>query len=99
MTVDMGENNPEMRVWFKDYDFFVPLDGDGVEVVIAGKAYRSTVSVDEQIHLLKDENASEEEIAAITEPKLELGFEASGVYISGYTGEELESKEEAKEEE
>lgn len=92
MTLNMGEDNPEMRVWFKDYDFFVPLDGDGTEVVISGKAYYSEVSVKDQQHILEDANASKEEIAAITEPKVELGFEATGVYLYGYKGEEVQNE-------
>ena len=94
MTLNMGDNNPEMRVWFKDYDFFVPLDGDGTEVVISGRAYYKEVSVADQQHVLKDANATKEEIAAITEPKIELGFEATGVYLYGYNGEEAQNEKE-----
>ncbi len=93
MTLDMGENNPEMRVWFLDYDFFVPLDGDGTDVIVSGKAYYKEVSVKDQQHVLEDANASPEEIAAITEPKIELGFEATGVYLYGYNGEEIKNEE------
>ena len=93
MTLNMGEGNPEMRVWFKDYDFFVPLDAHGVDVVVAGKAFIDTVSVADQKHILEDAKASQEEIDAITEPKTELGFEATGVYLYGYNGEEVEEKE------
>lgn len=93
MTLDMGSNNPEMRVWFKDYDFFVPLDAGGTDVVVAGKAFLDTVSVADQKHILEDANASADEIAAITEPKVELGFEATGVYLYGYEGEEAQGNE------
>lgn len=94
MTLNMGPNNPEMRVWFLDYDFFVPLDADGIDVIISGKAYYSEVSVKDQQHILEDGNASKEEIAAVTEPKIELGFEATGVYLYNYSGEEVAKKEE-----
>lgn len=93
MTLNMGEGNPEMRVWFKDYDFFVPLDAHGVNVIVSGKAFMDTVSVADQKHILEDAKASQEEIDAITEVKVELGFEATGVYLYNYTGEEVENKE------
>ncbi|MCB0477929.1 MAG: DUF4920 domain-containing protein [Crocinitomicaceae bacterium] len=93
MTLNMGDGNPDMRVWFKDYDFFVPLDASGTPVVVAGKAFIDTVSIADQKHILEDANASAEEIAAITEPKVELGFEATGVYLYGYNGEEAEGNE------
>lgn len=92
MTLNMGENNPEMRVWFKDYDFFVPLDANGVDVVVAGKAYLDTVSIADQKHILEDAKASQEEIDAVNETKIELGFEATGVYLYGYNGEESSKK-------
>ena len=38
MKMDMGEGN-NMRITFKDYGFFVPLDCDGKVATIEGKAY------------------------------------------------------------
>ncbi|MCE2790741.1 MAG: DUF4920 domain-containing protein [Saprospiraceae bacterium] len=46
-----------------------------------GKAYRETTSVEDLKHFAEDEGKSAEEIAAITEPKTELKFMASGVMI------------------
>ncbi|MBL7826069.1 MAG: DUF4920 domain-containing protein [Saprospiraceae bacterium] len=72
---------PEMRVTFKDYAFFMPKDLSGKRVVVDGYAYTETTPVDVLRHYAEDAGKSPEEIAAITEPKRELSFEASGVLI------------------
>jgi hypothetical protein len=71
----------QMRVTFKDYGFFVPKDIAGKTVVISGKAYISTTTVDELKHYAEDAGKSKEEIAKITEPEKELAFEADGVIV------------------
>lgn len=80
MKVDLG-NDEEMRVTFKDYGFFVPLESAGKEVIMQGSAYTDTVSVEMLKHLAEDAGKSEEEIEAITEPEVTLAFEATGVII------------------
>ncbi|MEZ4982505.1 MAG: DUF4920 domain-containing protein [Saprospiraceae bacterium] len=75
------ENGEEIFVQFKDYGFFMPKDIAGRKVVVDGYAYRQVTSVDELKHYAEDEGASAEEIAAITEPKEELKFMASGVKL------------------
>ena len=70
-----------MMVRFKDYGFFVPKDISGREVIMEGYAYRETTPVDELRHLAEDAGKSPEEIAKITEPKVELKFMASGVLL------------------
>lgn len=72
---------PEMRVTFKDYAFFMPKDLAGKRVVVDGYAYVETTSVDVLRHYAEDAGKSKEEIAAITQPKREVSFEASGVVI------------------
>lgn len=80
MNVDRG--GEPMRVTFKDYSFFIPKgDLSGREVVLEGKAELETTSVEDLKHFAEDEGKSEEEIAQITEPKTEVVFEATGVYI------------------
>lgn len=81
MKVDMGDGE-SMRVSFKDYGFFVPLDAGGKKMTMKGIAQYDTISVDFLKHLAEDANASQEEIDAITEPELALTFEATGVYIA-----------------
>lgn len=79
MKVDLGEK--EAMVRFKDYGFFMPKDLAGQEVIMAGKAYIEEMSVEDQRHYAEDGGATPEEIAAITEPKKTLSFEANGVLI------------------
>jgi hypothetical protein len=81
MTVDMG-NGETMRVTFKDYGFFVPKEGmEGKEVVFEGVAKRKVTDVDMLKHFAEDAGKTQEEIDAITEPKVELTFVANGVII------------------
>jgi hypothetical protein len=71
MQVDKGDGST-MRVVFKDYGFFVPMEG---------VAFLDTTTVEMLRHYAEDANKTEEEILAITEPKIEVVFEASGVYL------------------
>ena len=80
MNLDLG-NEQESLVKFKDYGFFMPLNSDGREVIVNGKAFVNTTSIEELRHFAKDAGKSEEEIAKITEPKYTLSFEADGVLM------------------
>jgi hypothetical protein len=71
----------EVMVRFKDYGFFMPLDSQGKEVVLEGKAFVQTTSLAELRHYAKDAGKSKEEIAAITTSKKEFSFEANGVLL------------------
>ena len=88
MTVEM-EDNTTMMVRFKDYEFFVPKDAQGKTAIVDGIARVETISVADQKHYLEDNNATQEEIDAITEPEITYSFEASGVIIK----EEIVSNE------
>ncbi len=81
MTLNNKEKEKHIMVRFKDYGFFVPLDAAGKEVIVEGKAFINQVSVSELQHYAEDAGKSEEEIAQITEPKIEYAFEATGVLI------------------
>ena len=80
MTIDIDKEQTVM-VRFKDYGFFVPMNAGEHETIVEGKAFIRETSVEELQHYAKDAGKSEEEIAAITMPKRELAFEASGVLI------------------
>ena len=80
MTID-NPDGTQMRVTFKDYGFFVPKDISGKTVVVSGKAYMNTTTIEELKHYAEDAGKSEEEIAKITAPKKELAFEAEGVIV------------------
>ncbi|MFM1874869.1 MAG: hypothetical protein RL266_606 [Bacteroidota bacterium] len=80
MKVDMG-NGESMRVSFKDYGFFVPLDAGGRSMTMKGIAMYDTIQVDMLKHLAEDAGKTQEEIDAIVNPELALTFEATGVLI------------------
>lgn len=81
MTIDL-ENGDVMRVTFKDYGFFVPKDIDGKSVIIEGFAFNDTTGVDALRHYALDAGKTQEEIDAITDPQIELRFEAHGVLLA-----------------
>ena len=80
MKIDMADGN-EMHVTFKDYGFFVPKNLDGETAVIEGYATVDTLDVAYLKHLAEDAGKSQEEIDAITEPKVTVAYEATGVII------------------
>ncbi len=81
MKLDLEKPESESFVRFKDYKFFVPMDSEGSEAIIKGYAYKDETSVEELKHYAKDAGKSEEEIAKITEPKIEYRFLADGVLM------------------
>lgn len=80
MKLDLG-NGESSFVKFKDYGFFVPLNADGSEVIVNGKAFVDVVSVEELKHYAKDAGKSQAEINQITKPEITYSFTANGVYI------------------
>ncbi len=70
-----------IQVVFKDYAFFVPKDLAGKKVVLQGKGWLNFTAVEELRHYAQDAGKSKDEIAAITEPKREPRFEATGVAV------------------
>lgn len=76
------EDNSIMKVTFKDYGFFLPVqDLKGKSVVFTGTAKRIVTSVDEQRHYAEDAGKSKNEIDAITVSKEAVRFVADGVII------------------
>ncbi|GAB3196386.1 glucose/arabinose dehydrogenase [Pontibacter aydingkolensis] len=81
MDVKLADNST-MKVTFRDYGFFLPIeDLKGRTVVFTGTAKREVISVDDQRHYAQDARKSKDEIAAITAPKEELRFVADGVIL------------------
>lgn len=76
-----GEGNEEIFVKMKNYEFFVPTALKGKNVVLDGYAKKKLVSVDEQRHYAEDAKKSQAEIEAITEPKTEIRYMASGIVV------------------
>ncbi len=69
-------------VKFKDYGFFMPMNSEGSDIVMNGKAHIRLIPVKQLKHYAKDAGKSEEEIAKITEPRRVLAFVADGVLLS-----------------
>lgn len=84
MNMPIG-NNQSMRVRFKDYGFFMPKDAAGKTVTIEGLAFRDTTSIAELQHYAEDAGKTKEEIAKITEPEINISFEAHGVILKDET--------------
>ena len=77
----MRVDGQEMMVRFKDYGFFVPKDAAGKIAVVQGQAKVDTVDVATLRHYAEDAGQPKEEIEAITEPEVQLSFEADGVIL------------------
>jgi len=77
----VDDSDESVFIKFKDYAFFMPLDASGKEVVVSGVLRSTITSVDELRHYAADGGATANEIAAITEPKMELKMMADGVII------------------
>lgn len=80
MDLDLGSDKV-MKVFFKDYEFFIPLDSKGKTTTIEGYASREFVDVEMLKHYAEDDGKSQEEIDAITEPETIYMFDAIGVII------------------
>ena len=80
VNIDKG-NGETFMVRFKDH-FTIPTETDINRIAyLHGVAFWDTVSMDMLQHFAEDAGKSEEEIAAITEPKFELGFIADGITL------------------
>lgn len=80
MNVNLEEEKNTL-VRFKDYGFFMPLNAAGSETIVEGKAFIETISIEDLKHYALDANKTQEEIDAITEPKVTYAFTANGVLI------------------
>lgn len=77
------------RVTFKDYSFFLPKNGQGKEVILEGKAFKSQTSIDDLKHFAMDGGKSQEEIDAITEDQITWSFEARGALVESFEGADV----------
>lgn len=80
MTV-MINDSMSVFVKMKDYGFFVPQDIKGKTVVLDGTSFIKTTSVAELKHYAEDAKKSQQEIDAISKPKSEIRFMASGILV------------------
>ena len=77
----MQTNDGKVMVKMKDHSFLVPVDINGKEIVVSGKAKVKMTSVKELQHYAEDAGKTEEEIAKITEPKKEIIVYATGILV------------------
>jgi len=80
MTLATGDDT--LFVKFRDYEFFVPIEGvDGKTAILNGDLFLDTTSIEILQHYAEDAGKSPEEIALITKPSYDLNFIADGVII------------------
>jgi hypothetical protein len=75
------EDDREVRMTFKDYGFFLPVDYSGKSVVAEGTGFIKVTDIETLRHLAKDAGKTDEEIDLIKEPRTEYLFDAKGVLI------------------
>ena len=69
-------------VKFKDYGFFVPKSGiEGKKILMSGKIFKDTVSVERLRHYAEDAKKSIDEIEKINTPEYKINMIASGVAV------------------
>ena len=88
IKVPVGDDQ-SARVTFKDYGFFLPKNGQGKEVVISGKAFKSVTSVEDARHYAMDGGKSQQEIDAITEDQITLSIIADGALVETFEGADV----------
>lgn len=71
--------NGEIRVTFKDYGFFVPLNIVGKTVLAEGTLEKVTLSLRDSKHLVKDAGGDPD---TVTEPIVEYQMVATGVKVA-----------------
>ncbi len=74
------DNGASMHVSY-NYEFLLPMNSAGKEILMNGFAYYDTIPVSQLRHLAEDAGKTEEEINKITEPKATLAYLATGVMI------------------
>jgi len=75
-------NTDTVFVKFKDYGFFVPKTGvKGKQILMSGKIFRDTITVERLRHYAKKEKKSIEEIERIKVPEYKINMIADAVAI------------------
>lgn len=80
MTMSLTDSI-DMRVGFKDYGFFVPLNCENRTVTIEGMVKKDIITVEMLKHYAEDNGDSQEVIDAIVAPEVEYSFVANGVIL------------------
>lgn len=77
----MGDGDVEVRVTFKDYGFFVPVNSTGRMARVQGVLAVQEISEDEARHFAEDAGKEKNEIELIKGPQKAVSMIASGVSI------------------
>lgn len=77
------ENTQKLNVFvkMKDYAFFLPQNIVGKTILLDTKATKKITSVEELRHYAEDAKKSKQEIAKITQPKIEIRLLANGIKV------------------
>lgn len=80
MNVKVGSDT--VFVKFKDYNFFVPKSGiKGKNILMTGRIFRDSISVERLRHYAEDAKKTREEIELIVDPEYKINMIAEGVAI------------------
>ena len=80
MNVKVGSDT--VFVKFKDYNFFVPKSGiEGKNILMTGRIFRDSISVERLRHYAEDAKKTKEEIELIVDPEYKINMIAEGVAI------------------
>jgi hypothetical protein len=79
--IRMETKTGSMFVKMKDHAFLVPVALEGKTIVVDGIATFTETSVEKLRHFAEDGGKNKDEIAAITEPKKEIVFQAIGIKV------------------
>ena len=71
----------DVRVKFRDYGYFVPMNSAGHKATVKGTFFIDSVSVDELKEYARDAEKTQEEIDAITDYEIHYSIIADGVVI------------------
>ena len=75
-------NTDTVFVKFKDYSFFVPKTGiEGKQILMSGKIFMDTITVERLRHYAEDAKKSKEEIELIRTPEYKFNMIANSVAI------------------
>lgn len=86
LTLDAGEGR-SMRVTFRDYAYFVPMDAGGNQAIVEGTLKLEELSVETLRHFAEEAGRPQSEIEAINSPSEQLSIIADGVLIAGIVTE------------
>ena len=76
--MSLESKSGDIRVTFKDYDFFVPMSLIGKEVLVQGKVLEKKMSLKETQHFISDEGGDP---SKVTKARTEYRIVASGVQV------------------